>query len=208
EPAVHPEQRWIEWKQRDADLLQQIDPVVPAAEVFALMQYDLLQIRWRKLRKEPLWYEKARGEEADHARRIHIGGGADLDGAPAASLQKRIDGAFQKNELCMSPDAAQMNRVHQELGATCQHEDGPDGGDHESPARSEMHYRGGCMRSKCRCRGQLQQGHGGRQSKRKCPDGKSDCGAHTRHETKKDRDRRDQGQSLPQTGDTCLRNEL
>src|SRR6185437_6150591 len=111
EPAVHPEQRWIEWKQRDADLLQQIDPVVPAAQVFALMQYDLLQIRWRKLRKEPLWYEKARREEADHARRIHIGGGADLDGAPAASLQKRIDGAFQRNELCMSPDAAQMKPI-------------------------------------------------------------------------------------------------
>jgi hypothetical protein len=71
-PAVHPAQRRIKWKERNADLLQQIDPVIAAAEVFALMQHNLLQIGWRKLRKEPLWYEKARRKEADHAGRIHI----------------------------------------------------------------------------------------------------------------------------------------
>ena len=57
------------------------------------------------------------------------------------------------------------------------------------------------MRLETEHRRQMQQGHGGRQSERKCPDGKPDRGAHARHETKKDRDSRDQGQSLPQTGD-------
>jgi hypothetical protein len=54
----------------------------------------------------------------------------------------------------------------------------------------------------------MQQGHGRRQHIRKCPDGKPDRSADARHETKKDRDSRDQGQSLPQTGDECLRDEL
>jgi hypothetical protein len=54
----------------------------------------------------------------------------------------------------------------------------------------------------------MQEGQGGNQGEYKSPDGKPYCGAYAWYEMKKDRDGRDQHQSLPQAGDECLGNEL
>jgi hypothetical protein len=73
EPPIHPKERGVERKQHQPNLLQQVDPVVPPAEVFLLMQHDLAQIRCCKFSGEALRKEQPGREEADHAWRLYVG---------------------------------------------------------------------------------------------------------------------------------------
>jgi hypothetical protein len=45
ETALDPPQHWIQRKQHETQLLQQVDPVISTPQVFYFMQDNLLQLR-------------------------------------------------------------------------------------------------------------------------------------------------------------------
>ena len=70
EPPLHPRQRGIQRKQNQAQLLNQVAPVVAAAQVFGLMQNNLFQLAEGQPSPEPLWNQDSRLEKTDHTRPI------------------------------------------------------------------------------------------------------------------------------------------
>ena len=81
--ALNPGQAGVQGEENQADFLQQIRPVVTAAQVLGFMQHDLVELPGSEAGEEPVWNENARGKEADDTGTFKLGGGADLDGAAA-----------------------------------------------------------------------------------------------------------------------------
>jgi hypothetical protein len=78
EAVIYPEENGIQWEKRQADLLQQIGPIVTAAEVLHLVQDYLLQLERREFFQERRWNEDTRAEETKHAGPLYFSRGAEL----------------------------------------------------------------------------------------------------------------------------------
>ena len=84
--ALDPCERGIQWEENQGKLLQEIDPVVAAAQVFGLMQNHLFEFGRREAGEEPVRNKNTRREEADDAGTIEMARGADFDG-PAQEMR-------------------------------------------------------------------------------------------------------------------------
>jgi hypothetical protein len=78
ELTVNPPKRGIQRKENQAKLLGEIGPVVETAEVFGLMENDLIELSLTEAHEQPIRNEDAWGEEADDTGAIQIMRGADL----------------------------------------------------------------------------------------------------------------------------------
>jgi hypothetical protein len=84
EAALEPPERWIEREGGQAELLQQVCPVVPATKMLRLVQHNLLKLSRGEPAQQPGGNQDARAEEADDAGAVEIAGHADLyRGGPA-----------------------------------------------------------------------------------------------------------------------------
>ncbi|MGA8672716.1 MAG: hypothetical protein WB679_22765 [Terracidiphilus sp.] len=81
ELTVNPPKRGIQREENQAKLLGEIGPVIETAEVFCLMENDLIELSLSEAHEQPIRNEDAWGEEADDTGAIQIMRGADLGGA-------------------------------------------------------------------------------------------------------------------------------
>jgi hypothetical protein len=76
ETLLDPEQYGIERKENKGDLLEEIGPVVAAAEMLHLMEDDLFQLLGGELCQKVGGNKDPRMEESDDAGTIEMGGAA------------------------------------------------------------------------------------------------------------------------------------
>jgi hypothetical protein len=73
EAALDPVEDGVEGEEDEADLLEEIGPVVPATEMLHLVEKDLFELLRRELFEQSWGKENAGVEEADDAGAVHIG---------------------------------------------------------------------------------------------------------------------------------------
>src|ERR1700733_3874390 len=67
ELALHPEQYRVQRKDDQAEFLQQVGPIISAAQMLRFVQHDLLQLTLREPVEEPCGNKDARRQKTDDA---------------------------------------------------------------------------------------------------------------------------------------------
>ena len=110
---LKPCQSRIEREDDEAELLEEVGPVVAAAEMFGFVEDDLPELGRREARKQPVRNEDARREKANDAGSIKGLDRADFDAGNAAMSE-----AVDFNRLGSLPQLPQPEGVHDECAGT------------------------------------------------------------------------------------------
>ena len=143
EPPFYTEQHGIQREERQANLLQQIRPIVATAEMFHLVQDYLLQLQRREFLKERGRDEDAGAEEAEYAGPFDFNRGAKLC-RPAAiliavpALQQGLDRWVRRDRSGPASQPVQTIGADYQLRASPKGEHRPQSGDGQAPARIEI----------------------------------------------------------------------
>ena len=88
ETALDPDEDRVEGKEDEAELLEEVEPVVTAAEMLDLVQDDLVELRAGELFEDACWDEDARGKEADYAWPVDFSRGTECGGSTAIGEER------------------------------------------------------------------------------------------------------------------------
>ena len=132
ELAFDEPERGVQGEKHEAEFLQKVGPVVAAAEMFRLVENDLVEFAGCEAREEPIGNKDAGREEADDAGAVDVRRGADLKAAARDAGWGEIDGGGG------TPERVQAEGMEKQVcGARGRCEE-PNGGDDEGPAGIEL----------------------------------------------------------------------
>ena len=122
ELAIQPENGRAQGEEHQAELPEEVDPIIAATEVFALVQQNLPEFGGAEHGEEAAWKQDARTEEAGHAGSVEVIAGAELHGA-RAGVQQGTEISGEGHRLRPPDQPTQMNGSDAKLDqAKCRRE--------------------------------------------------------------------------------------
>ena len=140
EAVLDPCERGVQREKNQGKLLQQIGPVVAAAQVLRFMEDNVLEFAGREALKEPVGDEDARCEEADDAGAVKQARGADLNRTTPRrdGGKKRTEARIHRNRSGGPPKLTQAQRMEGKIGGTIDGSEEPESSDGECPTTVEL----------------------------------------------------------------------
>jgi hypothetical protein len=154
EAALDPEEGGVEREEDKSELLEEVEPVVCAAEVGAFVEDDLVELVGGEALEEPAGDEDLGGEEADDAGAVDFVGDAELGGSRVGARCPRVRADYvppiaarwmghPSERGGAVPEGAEAEGGDDEGRGADERGEGPEGEDGEAPAGVENEERVG-----------------------------------------------------------------
>ena len=138
ETVLDPGESGVQREDDEAKFLEEVGPVVVAAQVFGFVEDDLLEFARCDTGEEPLGNEDARREESDDAGAVEHVRGADGYAPGTENIERSGKGCAELNRLGGFPQPTQPDGVHGEIGRADERSEDPESGNGEAPPGIEL----------------------------------------------------------------------